>query len=369
LKIVKLETGTLTPLEGAIFEILNPQGESIGSYATDSNGEINITVTQEGNYTATELTPPQFHVLPTHTSQNVTILNNEFRTLTFENAPYGRLIVSKRDEANGRPLAGSTVRIKNLTTNVTNTTITDTSGNVTFDLLPTGGYSIEEITSPTGFALDTSVHTVNVTSLSAGVTSYTLTNKALPGLRILKLDSVTHRAIEGVVFEIYKDALLYGEYSTDMNGEIFLPDIPAGTYTAKEKATVPPYVLDTTMQQIELIAGDGIKELIFLNNPETGIDLVKLDSQTLLPLANAKFRIRQIGGGYDAELTTNAQGKITLDHLAPATYEISEVSAPNNYIIDDSQRLIEITAANAADPNPHVQFVFTNTKKPSLEIV
>jgi uncharacterized surface anchored protein len=369
LKLVKLETGTLKPLEGAIFKILNPRGESIGSYVTDSNGEVNIKVTEEGNYTVTELTPPQYHILPTHTSQNVSILNNEYKTLTFENEPYGRLTVSKRDEANGKSLSGATIRIKNLTTNVTNTATTDISGNVTFDSLPTGGYSIEEITSPEGYVLDKTVHTVNVTSLTTGVTSYTLTNKAKPGLRILKLDSVSRKAIAGVVFEIYKDAALYGEYTTDMNGEIFLPDVPAGTYSAKEKSTISPYILDTTMQQIELVAGDGIKELIFVNDPETGIDLVKLDSQTLLPIANVKFRIRQIGGSYNTELTTNAQGKITLDHLVPATYEITEISTPNGYIIDSAQRLITITPANAADPNSHVHFVFTNTKKPSIEIV
>jgi hypothetical protein len=240
LKIVKLETGTLIPLEGAIFKVLNPRGESIGSYATDSNGEINIKVTEEGNYTATELTPPQYHILPKHTLQNVTIMNNEYKTLTFENEPYRRLTVSKRDEANGKSLAGATIRIKNLTTNVTNTATTDISGNVTFDLLPTGGYSIEEITSPEGYVLDTTVHTVSVTSLTTDVTSYTLTNKALPGLRLLKLDSLTRKAITGVVFEIYKDAALYGEYTTDMNGEIFLPDVPLRTYSAKEKSTVPP---------------------------------------------------------------------------------------------------------------------------------
>jgi hypothetical protein len=51
-----------------------------------------------------------------------------------------------------------------------------------------------------------------------------------------------------------------------MWGEIELPNLPAGTYTAKEIATIAPYVLDTTAQWIEIYAGQGhYSELYYFN--------------------------------------------------------------------------------------------------------
>lgn len=42
LRILKYETGTELPLSGARFEVIGPDGDSIGSFVTDSNGEIYI---------------------------------------------------------------------------------------------------------------------------------------------------------------------------------------------------------------------------------------------------------------------------------------------------------------------------------------
>jgi hypothetical protein len=49
LKIVKLEAGTEIPLSGAIFEVVDPEGASIGSFSTNSKGEIVIPLSKSGN--------------------------------------------------------------------------------------------------------------------------------------------------------------------------------------------------------------------------------------------------------------------------------------------------------------------------------
>jgi hypothetical protein len=54
IKIIKLETGTSTPLEGAVFEILYPNGDVVGSFSTDKDGIIEVPLTITGNYTVTE---------------------------------------------------------------------------------------------------------------------------------------------------------------------------------------------------------------------------------------------------------------------------------------------------------------------------
>jgi uncharacterized surface anchored protein len=55
---------------------------------------------------------------------------------------------------------------------------------------------------------------------------------------------------------------------------------------------------------------------------------------------------------------------VSLEHLDPGVYQIWETVAPSGFLIDDAVRTIEILAGK-----PDARFVFTNTKKPSLEIL
>ena len=49
LKIVKLEEGTETPLEGAVFSVYDPEGKKVGSYSTGPDGTVTIPLTLEGH--------------------------------------------------------------------------------------------------------------------------------------------------------------------------------------------------------------------------------------------------------------------------------------------------------------------------------
>ncbi len=71
LRIVKLEAGTEIPLSGAVFEVVGPDGDTIGSFATDANGEIQIPEAVPGNYTIYERVPPKDHLLSENDTQNL----------------------------------------------------------------------------------------------------------------------------------------------------------------------------------------------------------------------------------------------------------------------------------------------------------
>lgn len=75
----------------------------------------------------------------------------------------------------------------------------------------------------------------------------------------------------GVTFEVFKDTVSLGKFQTDEFGEILLTDVEPGTYLAYEVDTGSDgHILDTTPQQVELTAGDGIKELMFFNDMKPG---------------------------------------------------------------------------------------------------
>lgn len=188
-------------------------------------------------------------------------------------------------------------------------------------------------------------------------------NQAKPGLIITKYDEQTHEVLPDVTFEVYRDTVLIGSFSTDEMGQIRLTDLQPGTYLVKEVSTSAGYVLDSTPQQIELTAGGGIKTLTFFNTVKPGIHIIKVDSRTMEPLANVKFRISLVGGTFSKEYVTDKNGEIDLTALEPGAYTVEEITAPNGYLMDDDKRVIRINAEENA------RFVFTNTEKPVLSVV
>ena len=217
------------------------------------------------------------------------------------------------------------------------------------------------MSAPSGFVKDDQTYTVNVTSGTE--TSFVLKNQAKPGLIITKYDEQTHEVLPDVTFEVTRDTVLIGSFSTDEMGQIRLTDLQPGTYLVKEVSTSAGYVLDSTPQQIELTAGGGIKTLTFFNTVKPGIHIIKVDSRTMEPLANVKFRISLVGGTFSKEYVTDKNGEIDLTALEPGAYTVEEITAPNGYLMDEAKRIIQINAGENA------RFVFTNTEKPVLSVV
>ena len=362
LKIVKLEEGTETPLEGAVFSVVDPEGRKVGSFSSDENGEVLIPLTLEGHYTVTEDIPPRYHLLPEETTQHVDVEYNKTAIVTFTNAPYGSLRVEKRSDT-GDALSGVTIQIKHIETGETRTEQTR-NGVVVFDELAPGGWEVRETAGIEGWIADTD--TVQTVAVVAGEeSSATIVNKELPGLRITKYERGTMTLMPNVSFEIFRDAESLGIFQTDEFGQILLTNCQPGTYRAEERDTGGDgHVLDTTPQEVELKAGDGIKDLVFFNDRLPGIHLIKVDSSDLSqPIANARFRFEAVDGSFGpVEYTTLEDGTIDLSKLpADTAYIVTELECPG-YIVDDAQRTIHL------DGGEQAQFVFTNSKLPSLHL-
>ena len=360
LKIVKLEEGTETPLEGAVFSLYDPEGRKVGSYSTGPEGTVLIPLTLEGHYTVTEEIPPRYHLLSDERTQHVDVEYNKTAIVTFTNAPYGSLRVEKRSDT-GDALSGVTIQIKHIETGETRTEQTR-NGVVVFDELAPGGWEVRETAGIEGWIADTD--TVQTVAVVAGEeSSATIVNKELPGLRITKYERGTMTLMPNVSFEIFRDAESLGIFQTDEFGQILLTDCEPGTYRAEERDTGGDgHVLDTTPQEVELKAGDGIKELIFFNDRLPGIHLIKVDSSDLSqPIANARFRFEAVDGSFGpVEYTTLEDGTIDLSKLpADTAYIVTELECPG-YVVDDAQRIIHL------DGGEQAQFVFTNSKLPSL---
>ena len=360
LRIIKRETGTLDLLDGAIFEVISPSGDTIGQLSTVS-GEIVIPNVEPGNYTIIEKIPPKDHLLSAQPAQNVTVREGETAEVTFDNDPYGDLRVEKISNT-GEKLAGVHVQIKHIESGRTYSGFTEPSGVVQFTNLKPGAYEVQEIAGIAGWKADTD--TIKTVTVVTGQTStVTFTNKELPGLRIEKYDSSNNQVLSGITFRIWRDGELLDDYRTGELGEILLPNLQPGTYLIQEIASDDGHVVDPTPQQIELHAGDGIKQVVFFNDRKPGIHLIKVDSVTMASLPNVRFEFKKVGGSFKQEFATDINGEIDLSTLEPGAYEVRELEAPDGYLIDDAVRVIQL------NPNENAEFVFTNTPKPDFELV
>lgn len=362
LKIIKLENGTDTPLSGAVFEVVDPNGATIGTFATGSDGTVTIPLTLAGNYTVYERVAPLDHLLSDMPAQNIRVEYGKVAELTCWNEPYGTLRIEKLSDT-GAHLPGAMVQVKHIESGVTYTAETNFAGYAIFDNIKPGAYEIKEITAPSGWLRDDATYTASVAT--GETTTFSLVNKELPGLRIIKYDRKNMVAMANVTFEVFRDSVSLGKFRTDEFGEILLTDAAPGTYRAVEVDTGSDgHILDTTPQEVELSAGDGIKELLFFNDVKPGMRLIKVDStdpSKVIP--NAVFEIKSVKGDYGPkEFTTDQNGEIDLSKLPTGAYVVTE-KACEGYIIDQAQRIIQL------DPNEDAQFVFTNTIKPSLQII
>ena len=362
LRIIKYETGTEIPISGALFEVIGPDGDSIGTFATNGDGRIEIPLKKSGNYTVVEREAPQHYMISEEPAQNVTVVYDEVAEVTFFNDPYGTLRIEKKSNT-GMNLPGAVITVEHIESGQTFTATTSSAGVAIFDAIPLGAYRIQEKTAPVGWQLDDTVYTATV--VAGETTTIPIINEELPGLRIIKYDRKNMVAMPNVTFAVYRDGEFLGNFKTDQFGEILIADAEPGTYRAFEVDTGDEgHILDTTPQEVELHAGDGIKELMFFNDMKPGLKLIKVDSDDpskVIP--NAVFEIKSVEGTYGPqEFRTDQSGEIDLSMLPAGSYVVTEKSC-DGYIIDEAQRIIELK------PNEDAQFVFTNHVKPSLQLI
>lgn len=362
LQIVKYEAGTTIPLSGAMFEVVGPDGATVGTFTTNSSGKIRIPLTLTGNYTVYERVAPDFYLLSEEPAQNVQVVYGEVAEVVFENEPYGNLRIEKTSNT-GMNLPGALITITHIESGQRYTGETNSAGVAVFREIQPGAYRIEETAAPAGWLLDDTIYTTTV--IAGETTTFHLVNEELPGLRIIKYDRKNMVAMPDVTFEVWCDGVSLGTFRTDEFGEILLTDVEPGTYRAVEVDTGSDgHILNTTPQEVELEAGDGIKELMFFNDVKPGLRLVKVDSadpSKVIP--NVLFEIKSVAGDYGPEeFRTDENGEIVLSKLPAGAYVVTELSCLG-YVIDEAQRIIQL------DPNEDAQFVFTNSIKPSLQII
>ena len=366
LLIVKKDAVTGAPISDVEFFITDSDGSVIGNangkYVTDSAGTIRIGGLTPGmTVIAREVRAKDGYILD-DTPQSIKIKRNAVMTLEFRNQPKGGVLVKKVDAVTNAPLSDVEFLVTdsdgNLIGNSNGKFVTDSAGTFTItDIAPGTTLVIKETRAKVGYLLDDTPQTVKVKSND--IVTVEFRNQPLGGLRIVKLDSITHKPLEGVEFKVtYADGSFVpdkngqissnGIYRTDKNGEVLISGL-IGTFVVTETKTLPGYTIDeNTRSQTVVVNPNDTQTLYFYNTPVGGLLIIKSDEDTGERIGNVKFEIRKMNGEIIGTFTTDSTGVIYLPEAESGWYTVTELEPASGYLLDTTPHRIEVKDGQTA---------------------
>ena len=202
-------------LAGAQYRIYNSGMSAIGTLTTDSNGNTGtIDGLSAGTYYAEEISAPRGYKRDT-ARHSITVKIGETSTFyVTDYAKYGRVTVSKTDSLSNEPVrqAGFVFKLSN--GSYSSTLTTDDSGTVTFDRIPFGSYTINEVTAPSPYLLNGTSYSVTLNETNDDVTVKTQSvADAMPygNVSVTKSCSVSGTSADGTKAPNVK----YGIYASE----------------------------------------------------------------------------------------------------------------------------------------------------------
>ena len=350
--INKLDAVTKKPLEGVTFKITMANGEFIpdengkissnGLYYTDKNGQI-ILKGVTGTLVVTEEKSIDGYTIDENTRTQTVVVNpDDTQSLYFYNAPIGGVELIKVNAADKtQRIPNTTFEIRRVSDGGLVTTVTTGTDGRVYVPLASGSYYAVETKAGKGFQLDSTP--IYFTVEDGKTTTKTVTNKAISGILIHKVNAITGEGIPGVTFLLYDgNHRPIGEYSSDQRGYVYIDNLTeSGRYYLRELEN-EGYVSDTELKTVYVRSGE-VTELTWENTPICGqIQIIKksandnpingLPAGTLLE--GAVFEIYDKAGNVVDTIKSDRNGRAISKTLPLSRYTVREIKAPANYSIN-----------------------------------
>lgn len=419
LQIMKIDAETGEPLAGAKFKVQKSEDKTVSEYVTDETGTIVIHDLDEAVYTVEEIEAPDGYTIDTDSHKDIALEWGKTKTLVFSDTRKPALEIIKVDAKTEEPLANAKFKITKTEDDTVSEYMTDENGKITIQDLPEGIYTVEEITAPDGYILDTQHKEIELSAGDSKQLIYENTRK--PDLIITKTNALTEKPVPNTTFKIEFEGengsvVPLGTYKTDETGQIILEDVNPGWYIITEtrpaqgmslpsnpvtrKYLAPgenAYITadvsggsgsnteanggDSDNSSGENLVGTGSITITSGNDyigeeipnyPLNSLVIKKTDAITSEMLEGAAFEVRKVSedisgnsGTIIGRYTTDSSGIVVITGLEAGAYLIEEVQAPANYLISENSKQ---QAWLKADGTSVVEVTFANYPYGSLLI-
>ena len=364
-------------LPGAGFHVESTNGAFSKDIITGENGVYRIAGLSAATYAVTETAPPpggyqidstapQYVTLPSNGNNTVTVTFRDSTTITGEGS------IRKVDADNpSRGLAGAVIKITGVDNSFVGTYVTGEGGYLTdvpWDTMPIGSYEAEEVTPPEGFTKSPDVNKCKQTFVWDGKSDVSLVfeNDSKVKIQLIKLDD-SNNPLPGAVFNIVKDGQIIGTEATLEDGSITVTDVEEGMYAFVEVSAPAPFakLTEPVIAHVDqaTINGGGTVTVSAADKKLPNLTILKRDSQTGDVIPNTHFEIRGIHYGYHNDVTTGPDGKAVLTAIPSDSYEVTEKSVPDPWVVGD-----EPTQTIWLEAGDDKELIFDNMKQPLLKI-
>ena len=372
LRIVKVDKdNSEIRLAGARFAVSG--GSFYIEAVTGEDGTVTVEVPEKGKYLITELEPPAGYTIDpktytvevkAHSADDVNIAaihkSQDHQTrveLTKVNEKGQQLEGAEFSilDAEGKRPAKFTQEGSVYTYSESGSVTEIEAGYAEIVGLPVGSYILRENEAPKNYIPmeDMSFHVrADLYDKALELTVENLPHEK--GIAVLK-ESPDGTRLKGAVFTLYKaDNTEVEKVTTDKAGVALFTGLKSGSYYIKETAAPEGYKpLDNRFEftidekgnlKGDGFSGDGLYMLTVENSPlEYGFKVKKVSTNDEgLTLPGAEFRI--LGGGLDKRYTTGADGLTEQITLPIGEYTLTEMKAPESYVINGAGRHISVKA-------------------------
>lgn len=363
-------------LPDARFLVQSSNGAYSKEVVTGSDGTCTVEYLDADTYSVTELAPPEGYEIDNAGPQYVVLPGDSGTTVTvtFTDTPEitGTGSIRKVDADDpSKGLAGAVIKIEGVDNSFTGTYVTGSGGyleDVPWDTMPIGSFVATELTPPSGYTLNDDPDKNKQEFFWDGKNDVDLVfeDDAKVKLQLLKLDD-SENPLEGAVFNIFQDWQLIGTEATGPDGTITVPNITAGTFAFVEVSVPEPFakLQDPVVVYVDQadVDGGGTISVTAVDQKLPTLTILKQDGQTKEVIPGTTFEIKGVHHGYHQDVVTGEDGTATLTGLPVDTYEVTETSVPDPWVVSD-----EPTQIIWLGPGDDQQLVFDNLKQPQLTI-
>ena len=356
LVIEKYIEGTTTPLKGVTFLVTDSSGavvgRSNGEFITDENGRVVIHDLEPGTTVTTREVKTVDGFVLDSSPKSILIKAGEVQTLRFYNVRAGGLTVIKKDEKNGERIPGVQFEIRKMDGEIVGAYTTDENGVIHLPEAENGWYTVTELKAAEGYRLDDTPHRIEVRD--GQTATLEITNKAISGILIHKVNAVTDEGIPGVSFILYdsgNDPI--AQETSDDRGYVRFENLTAGRYYLRELEN-ESYIPDTQKKTVYVKSGETT-EIEWKNTPVTGqiqVTKVSADYNSMngwpagTPIPNTVFEIYNARTNRLVDtIKTDKNGLAVSKPLPLARYKIVESKAAEFYGLDKTPIEVEIEYA------------------------
>lgn len=401
--ITKTNALTNQGVPDTVFKIQREKADggvvTLGTYKTDANGQIVLKGVDAGWYVITEVRAAQGMSLPSNpvtrkylaegenaytdlkgstaitdtdktentdkaestdkpenTGKNtVKVTSGKDYGEEIPNYPLNSIVIKKTDANTSKLLAGAAFEVRKVSGDISGSSgtiigryTTDDSGIIVITGLEAGAYLIEEVRPPANYLLsENSKQQAWLKADGTSVVEVTFANYPYGHLLITKTDADTKKPLAGAKFKVITaDGTIVGnangEFMTDSNGEILIPNVRPDSYVVTEIQAPTGYEISEEAKTIKVGTDGGTYQLRFADRALNGLVISKIDEETREPIKNVTFEVSKMNGERIGTYRTDSDGKIALSNLESGWYTVIETKAAKGYALDSEPKHIEV---------------------------